>query len=432
MIPDFEINFTKIIKSLKNNNNKFILGLSGGIDSMCLLYLLKNFIDNNKKLEIDLTPVIIDHNLRVNSKREAEEVSKISQSLGFKTYVKKINECKPRGNIQNWARKQRRDILFKLCTLLSANLILAHHFDDQAETLFMRMIRETALDGLAGMSEIRTWNGIFILRPLLSYDKKQIKKYVTNKQIYYFEDNSNINLKYERVRTRFFLESMKKNIWPNISNDLNYFSKLNTDLLKKTNFIFNVWTEENVLVNRGGAVRVYYQGLKTIFDKSHLFAISIVGKIIQTVGGNEYAPKRKKTFELISSFFISKFKKKSLGNVSVSLNGGYLFFIRENRNINYEMKIKKNKSYIFDGRFLVLSSIAGKLIKCHDVNLNVMNSINPFYKYNVQINNTIPYLRTLEGKTIKPHLYTINQNSILNHRKDNSFSLYLINRILIY
>ena len=150
MISKFESNLTNILKSIKNNN-KFILGLSGGIDSMALLYLLRSFINSNKKLNIELLPVIVDHNLRCNSNQEAKEVKKISQKLGFKTQIKKINECKPNGNIQNWARKKRRDILFQKCTELSANLILGHHFDDQAETLFMRMIKKSALDGLSGI-----------------------------------------------------------------------------------------------------------------------------------------------------------------------------------------------------------------------------------------------------------------------------------------
>ena len=225
MISNFDDHFNKLLKSL-NSNNKFILGLSGGIDSMALLHLIKNFIDDKKNVSINCMPIIIDHNLRDESENEAKEVKKISQNLGFDTQIKKINSSKPNGNIQNWARKQRRNILFQKCLELSANLILGHHFDDQAETLFMRITRGSALDGLSGMNEITSWNGIFIIRPLLSYKKKQIKNYVRNKKIYYFEDSSNINDKFERVKTRFYLDYIKKNIWPNISNDLNYFSNL--------------------------------------------------------------------------------------------------------------------------------------------------------------------------------------------------------------
>ena len=74
----------------------------------------------------------------MESNKEAQEVKKISKKLGFKTNIKKIYNKKPSGNIQNWARKIRRGLLCETANKLSADLILAHHFDDQAETLFMR------------------------------------------------------------------------------------------------------------------------------------------------------------------------------------------------------------------------------------------------------------------------------------------------------
>ncbi len=430
MIFNFDDHFKKLLNNFNCKNN-FVLGLSGGIDSMALLNLIKNFIDDKRNVSINCMPIIIDHNLRNESENEAKEVMKISQKLGFETQIKKISVSKPSGNIQNWARKQRRIILHQKCLELSANLILGHHLDDQAETLFMRMSKESGLDGLSGMSEISSWNGVFILRPLLFYTKKQIKNYVISKNINYFEDRSNINPKFERVKTRLYLDCIKKNIWPNITNDLINFSNINYNLIKKTDYFFNIWAKNNIIIHEGGAVRVDYESLRYIFEKSYLFAVRIVGKIIQTVGGNEYAPKRKKTYELIFSLFTGQIKKKSLGNVNVFFSQGYLFFIRENRNLNFEFNVQKNKYYIFDGRFLVQSSLSGKLCKCNNIDLIEVDNKNPFNQYRHWINNTIPYLQTLEGKTIKPHLKIINQNSKIIRGKCKYFSLYLLNRILV-
>ena len=427
MIPSFNNHFNKLLKRLNSNNN-FILGLSGGKDSMSLLHLIKNFIDDERNISIKCMPIIIDHNIRNVSEKEAKEVKKISQSLGFDTKIKKINMNKPNGNIQNWARKQRRFILHQKCLELSANLILGHHFDDQAETLFMRMTKNSGLAGLSGMSDISSWNGVFILRPLLFCKKKQIENFVRDNKIPYFEDISNNNHKFERVRTRFYLNCINKHIWPNISGDLNHFGNLNSDLLKKTNYHFNSWAKKNIIIHEAGAVRVDYDNLKTIFKKSYLFAVRIVGKIIQTVGGKEYSPKRKKTHDLLSSIFTKKIKKKTLGNVNVSFSQSYLFFVRENRNLNFDIKIEKNKYYIFDGRFLIKSSLSGKLVKNENSDLIVPDYKNPFHEYSYWINNSIPYLETLEGKTIKPHMYKMNENSNLSKGIENCFNLYLINR----
>ena len=151
MIKNFNNHFKDLCSNLKTEKKRFILGLSGGIDSMALLHLLKNFIKCNQNFKIEVFPVIIDHDLRPNSAIEANAVLDLASNLGFETIVKKINIKKPSGNIQNWARKERRRILCDIAFDLSADLILGHHSDDQVETIFMRSIKGSGIDGLVGM-----------------------------------------------------------------------------------------------------------------------------------------------------------------------------------------------------------------------------------------------------------------------------------------
>ena len=299
MIQAFNNHFKKICINLNPMKKVFVLGLSGGMDSMALLYLLKNFLENNKSFEIEIFPIIIDHNLREESRKEAYEVESIAKKLGFTTSIKKIYGKKPTGNIQNWARKKRRDLLCEATYKLSANLILAHHFDDQAETLFMRFAKNSGLEGLQGMQSVVFWKGIFIIRPLLIFKKKQLRTFIDQNYINFFEDASNAMLKFERVKTRYLLDKISKKKWPCISQDLNKFSNTNTVLIKKIKFLFADWASQNILIDKTGAARVNLEDIKTIFEKSNLFTISIIGKIIQTVGGKEFPPKRKKTYDLI-------------------------------------------------------------------------------------------------------------------------------------
>ena len=431
MIECFNNHFAQICKNLTSKKKIFVLGLSGGMDSMALLYLLQSFIENNDDFEIEVFPIIIDHNLRLESHKEAQEVSKISKKLGFKTIIRKIYSEIPSGNIQNWARKSRRELLCETANKLSANLILAHHFDDQAETLFMRLIKKSGLEGLQGMQSISVWNGIFLIRPLLIFKKKELSSYVVSKNIIFFEDASNKMLKFERVKTRYLLDRIKDR-WPYISEDLNKFSNTNSKLIKKIKFIFMEWVEQNILIDKTGSARVNFENLKTIFEKSNIFTISIVGKIIQTIGGNEFPPKRKQTYDLICSMLFNNFNNKTLGNVKIFIKNNYLFFIRENRNLKVKMKIIKGKTYLFDGRFLIISNKSGNLISSFGNNLNIINNQSPFYKYKHIINKSIPCLQTLEGTSITPHLRVIDINTEINKNLDNiPFSLYLINRVFV-
>ena len=432
MIGAFNNHFKQICINLNPITKVFVLGLSGGIDSMALLYLLKNFLENNKKFDIEIFPVIIDHNLRQDSSKEAHEVENIAKKLGFKTSIKKICGKKPTGNIQNWARKKRRDLLCEATYKLSAHLLLAHHFDDQAETLFMRFKKNSGLDGLQGMQSVKFWNGILIIRPLLIFKKKQLRTFVDQNNINFFEDSSNMTLKFERVKTRYLLDKISQKKWPNISQELNKFSNTNTMLLEKIKVFLADWASENILIDVTGAARVDLNNLKTIFEKSSLLTVNIIGKIIQTVGGKEFPPKRKKTLNLIRTLFYSNFRNKTLGNVKIFQKNNYLFFLRELRNLNFNMEIKKDKNYIFDGRYIIVSSKSGNLISSNGNDISKFSNKHPFFEYRDIINNTIPCLRTLEGSCIKPHLNIIEVNSNI-HEKSNqkSFSLYLINKVLV-
>ena len=433
MIDIFNSELLKLLIHPVNKPSKnFVIGLSGGVDSMALLYLIKRFLDQNKSMKINVFPIIIDHNLRVESSSEAENVKSISEGIGFKTTIKKIEKQKPNGNIQNWARENRRELLFESCSDLRANLILAHHLDDQAETLYMRLSKNSGLDGLSGMKTITFWNGIFILRPFLTFSKEEIVRYAQKNNINFFEDPSNSLLKYERVRVRQKLIQIKRNKWENVSTDLNNFSIICNKLVTKINFLFEHWLEQNVLVDKCGVIRVNYKSALTLFKKSDLYCIKFFSKIIQTVGGKKYPPKRKQIYELIKALFTNNFKKRTLGNVYIFYYKNYIFFIREKRHLNFNLDITVNKKYIFDGRFILISDVPGKLICSEKMNYNNILANSPFFEFKNLINKTIPCLQTLEGKLIKPHLSIMNIKFNSNDSvKNNAFRLYLINRVLI-
>ena len=432
MIKNFNNHFKDLCNNLKIKNRKFILGLSGGIDSMALLNLIKYFIESNKNLNIQVFPVIIDHGLRLNSANEAKAVQDIALNLGFEAIIKKINIKKPTGNIQNWARKERRRILCDVAFDLSANLLLGHHSDDQVETIFMRSIKGSGIDGLVGIQKKICWNGILIFRPLIFFNKDQITKYVKNNNIKFFQDNSNFMCKFERVKVRKILKNISLSTWPSISEDLIKFSFLNKQLLKKINGVFIKWVQSNILIDNRGAIRVDFQKLRYIYESSNLFSVNIVGKIIKTIGGNEFSPKREKTLNCLKFIFSSSFKNTNLGNVNIYLKNKQLFFIRENRNINFKIKIEKNKKYIFDGRFLLTSQYSGNLINPKIKEFDYVNTDEAFLEYKDDINNTIPFMSTLEGMTVRPYFNIVDvksENKV--DCKQNRLDLCLINRLSI-
>ena len=118
---------------------------------------------------------------------------------------------------------------------------------------------------------------------------------------------------------------MKKNIWPKVADDLNRLSILNKKLLGLINPFFIKWTEENILIDKTGAIKINLENLKILFNKSNQVGIKILGKIIEIVGGKEYSKKKKKTLNLMQSIFKIYFKSKCLGNVNVYLEEKFIF-----------------------------------------------------------------------------------------------------------
>ena len=432
MIEGFSKQFIKIYNNIDEYPLNFVLGLSGGVDSTALLILLKDFIQIHPSININIYPVIIDHGLRSNSSTEANAVKEMAQSLGFNPTIKRIIQKQNTGNIQNWARIGRRELLYQSAFSLSANLLLAHHYDDQVETVFMRLIRGSGIEGLLGMKDLHFWKGIFVIRPLLNFKKEDLIKYVKLNKVTFFQDPSNYALKYERVKIRKTLSDMNVRIWPNISNDLIKLNLKNKKLVSITNPIFAKWIEENIVIDKTGAARINFDNLRMLFNKSNIVSVNILGKVLQIVGGKEYPPKKKKTLTMLVSIFSKSFKKNNLGNVYSLLNGKFIFLIREERNLLFDMEVEKNKYYMFDGRFLLFSNVSGKLLRDKNFVSSNLNEDSIFFKYKKYINYTIPIIETLEGKIIKPYLSIISDVSFKKEKIENGyFGLYLINRLLV-
>ena len=150
------------------------VGVSGGADSLALLWKLNSWAkDNNKKI-VALT---VDHGLREESAYEANYVAQIAKQWGIEHHILIWEGEKPQTGIEEKARKMRYSLLLNWCKNNNVNaLAVAHHLFDQAETFFLRLHRGSGLDGLCGMLPISYMDNIKIIRPLLNVHPDILKK----------------------------------------------------------------------------------------------------------------------------------------------------------------------------------------------------------------------------------------------------------------
>jgi tRNA(Ile)-lysidine synthetase-like protein len=185
----------------KNNmfdeNETIVLALSGGVDSMVLFNVLMN-IDLNLKIVL----AHVNHNKREDSKMEYQMLKKLAKkhNIPFEGYEVEIND---NSNFHDDSRNQRYAFFRVVAQKHKASkIVVAHHLDDQVETIIMRLIRGTSFSGYAGIPSIRRDRNISIVRPLMKVSKKDILDYARDHDIVYYEDISNSEDFYTRNRYR--------------------------------------------------------------------------------------------------------------------------------------------------------------------------------------------------------------------------------------
>lgn len=189
-------------------NNKIILvGVSAGADSTCLLHALIKC-----GFQGSIHVVYIDHNWRKESKTEAVFVRELALSYGLNFHLGSIDDVDPStsSNLEEMFRDRRLAIFEKLYKELGASaLLLAHHKDDQAETVFKRIFEGASIRKLSGLAPISFYNSMMVLRPFLMISKEEILRYLEQRNYSFFHDSTNDDEYYLRAR-------MRKSIFPEI------------------------------------------------------------------------------------------------------------------------------------------------------------------------------------------------------------------------
>lgn len=186
----------KIIKSIPEKDKFIVVGASAGPDSMALLHLIKN---NTKNL---IVCAHINHNVRPSSQEEENYLKEYCQTNSIIFESLKIEKYQE-NNFENEARKKRYAFYEKILKKYhSHTLLLAHHGDDLIETVLMKIIRGSNLEGYAGIKMYSNLTNYTIIRPLLTLTKNDILKYDKENNIKYYIDSTNEDTTYTRNRIR--------------------------------------------------------------------------------------------------------------------------------------------------------------------------------------------------------------------------------------
>ena len=188
------------------DHETWAVAVSGGADSMALLRLLAENLGPNRQ---KLTALTVDHGLRPAAADEARQVAIWCQNMNIQHRTLTVENKAPATGLQAWARDQRYRVMLQFCRNRGIRrLFLGHHSDDQVETVMQRIRRDSGPDGLAGMGRTQLRRGVLLLRPLLGNRHGDLVATCQRFDQAWFEDPSNKDHRYQRVRDRCLLSML--------------------------------------------------------------------------------------------------------------------------------------------------------------------------------------------------------------------------------
>jgi len=319
-----------------NITGPIVIGVSSGADSMALFhYMIKNYKDK-------IICAHINHNVRDQSNEEqiflenyCKENNIIFETMTIKNYTE--------NNFENEARKKRYNFYEEILNKYNSKyLLLAHHADDLIETILMKIVRGSNINGYAGIKKIAKMNNYYIVRPLLDYTKEEIQKYLKDNNIKYYEDITNNDTTYTRNRFRHnLLPLLKKE-----NNDVHKkFIKYSNTLLE-----YHEYIEYEVDNNIN---KIYKNNLLDInkFNKLHPFLKkNILYRIINDIYNNKENTVKEKHIEDILDIIDNPKPNLKLSmpkNLNITKEYNYLSFNEDTTN-KRDYKIELNNKNIID------------------------------------------------------------------------------------
>lgn len=235
----------QIRKNIKKHNmvssgDVIVIGLSGGADSVTLLYALNEL---KEEFGYKLIAAHVNHGIREEAQDDADFCKELCEKLDIEYHVRSVDIKKlakeNRMGEEEMGRQIRYGFFRELCGE-NGKIATAHNKNDNVETIFMRLIRGTGLNGLAGISFV---NGN-IIRPILNVSREDIEAFVVENGLVHVTDKTNFQTIYTRNKIRldvipYIKENINQNVINTIGDNIEQYKEDGDCLMEIAESIFN-------------------------------------------------------------------------------------------------------------------------------------------------------------------------------------------------
>lgn len=331
--------------SFIDEKGPLLVAVSGGSDSMALLFLANSWA---RKTGREIHAVTVDHGLRPEAAAEAAFVAMVCDGLDIVHTTLAWDGIKPVAGISMAARNARYELMEEFGRDIGVRIILTGHTaDDQAETVWMRMLRSAGpiragARGHSGMcARTILSGGSMLMRPLLNLSRQQLRQYLNDISQSWIEDPGNHDESFERVRVRQKLNA-----------DTRLKTKLYSYLLLMGRMREVVAKDAAILLASGCRLlpgRVFVLNVEKLRQCAKPVATMALKTVIATAGGGSYLIGDQQVEHIWNMASGTGERRITLGNCIVEHDGNSLMIYREARNLNAAL-VEPGETLYWDGR----------------------------------------------------------------------------------
>ena len=320
------------------------VAVSGGADSLALCLILDDWAALCGGRVVALT---VDHGLRPGSAAEARRVARRLGPLGIEHHVLTWKGAKPTSNRQAAARAARYGLLGDWCAGRGVlHLATAHHREDQAETLLLRLGRGSGLDGLAAMPAVSETDGVRLLRPLLAVPKARLEATLTARGVHWDEDPSNADMAFRRVQIRRLLATVEEGVLDatRLAAAVKHLGRARAALERDASRLL----ARTVAIDPAGFAWLDPEPVAAAPREIGLRALS---RVVRAVGGRPYTPRLDRLERLYARLPSGPDRGATLGGCRILRRGGRLLLIVREAAGPPSIPLRPGQSLRWDGRF---------------------------------------------------------------------------------
>lgn len=332
---------------------RLAVGVSGGADSLSLAFLLQEWA---KRCDGRVTALTVDHGLRANSGSEARQVASWLEARSLPHRILRWTGPHPAADLQAAARRARYGLMAAWCRRHGVlHLAVAHHLEDQAETLLLRLSRGSGLDGLAampavGMTALEDGPPVRLIRPLLAVPRGRLAAGLLVAGQAWIEDPSNSDIRHARVRIRQALPGLAEAGLP-----LFRLAEAARHLARARAALDGAVAEALAQAAAPDPAGHLYLVSDALLRAPAEVSLRALARCLVTIGGGRYAPRLERLERLHAAVLGGDgFAGRTLGGCRILRHRGRILVCREAAAADATLALRPGLRARWDGRFAVM------------------------------------------------------------------------------